>query len=390
MNMNRLKNKSRLFSVVILCIIPLLFFTCKKFVNFKDMILIAGTETDKLVKFTVESAPSSFSVTAVATAKVDEDIIVHFEIDTNLVEVYKAEKSADYYPAPEGSYELSSNSSVIKAGTNVSDPVTVTITSTADFIDGRPYMIPVTIKSVDGPLGVLEASRTIYLKVARVYQYNSIDISNYNFYRTYTFPDAYPNLSAFTFEIKCYINSWHSGNPPISRLCVWGPADGSMFNLLRFGEGGSAQNQLQWINSSGGVFSTTLFSTARWYTLSCVYDGAKCRLYVDGVLDNQFDAEGQVYSFGLLELGMSYSGYQNSQRFLGRVAEIRLWNRALSRTEIQNGICGVYSAAEGLVAYWKLNEGSGQDFFDATGHGYNMTWPYTVVWNSSDDNKCAQ
>jgi len=97
-----------------------------------------------------------------------------------------------------------------------------------------------------------------------------------------------------------------------------------------------------------------------------------------------------VYAFGLIEIGMSYSGYQNSQRFLGRVAEIRLWERALSRAEIQDGICGVYSGSPGLITYWKLNEGEGETFYDATGHGYDMTWPYTVVWDSSTDNKCAQ
>jgi hypothetical protein len=390
MKMNILRYKLRLLSLVIVILIPVLFTTCKKFVKFEDKILITGTETDKIAKFVVENTPSSFSVTATSTTKVSDDMTVHFDIDTTLVAVYEAEKNAVYYVAPEGSYELSSKTGVIKAGKSVSEAITVTITSTADYIDGRSYLIPVTIKSVDGSLEVLEPSRTIYLKVARVYKFNSLDISNYNFYRTMTFTTPHENMKEFTYEIKCFINSWHTGNPPISRVSVWGPADGSMFNLLRFGEGGSDVNQLQWINSSGSVFSNTRFATGRWYTISCVYTGTKCRLYVDGVLDNEFDAGGQVYSFSLLELGMSYSGYQNSQRYLGRIAEIRLWDRALSRTEIQEGICGVYSGADGIVAYWKLNEGTGQTFYDCTGHGYDMIWPYTAVWNTDDTNKCSQ
>jgi hypothetical protein len=389
--MNRLKYKLRYTPLALLFLATLMLSTCKEYVDFRDVILVTGTESDKIAKFTVESTPSSHSVTATSTTKVSEDVIINFDIDTTLIGKIKAERKATYYPAPAGSYELSSKRSVIKAGTSVSEPVTVTITSTENFIDGRVYMIPVTIKSVEGEYEVLEPSRTIYLRVSRVYSFNSIDISNYNFYRTITFPDnVYSNLREFTYEIKCYINSWHTGNPPISRLSNWGPPDESMFNLLRFGEGGSDVDQLQWINSSGSVFSNTRFALNRWYTISCVYTGTKCRLYVDGVLDNEFDAEGQVYAFGLIEIGMSYSGYQNSQRFLGRVAEIRLWNRALSRSEIQDGICGVYSGAPGLVTYWKLNEGEGQVFYDATGNGYNMTWPYEVVWNSSPDNKCAQ
>lgn len=374
-----------------LTVSALLLTTCREYVSFRDVILITGTETDKIAKFTVETTPSSHSVTATSTTKVTEDVIINFDVDTTLVKKIRDERKATYYAAPAGSYQLSSKTSVIKAGTSVSEPITVTINSTNDFIDGRVYIIPVTIKSVEGPFEVLEPSRTIYLRVSRVYNFNSIDISDYNFYRTITFPDnPYPNLNEFTYEIKCYVNSWHSGNPPISRLSNWGPPDESMFNLLRFGEGGSDVDQLQWINSSGSVFSNTRFSLNRWYTISCVYTGTKARLYVDGVLDNEFDAEGQVYTFGLIEIGMSYSGYQNSQRFLGRVSEIRLWNRALSRTEIQDGICGVYSGAPGLITYWKLNEGDGQTFYDATGNGYDITWPYPVVWNSSADNKCAQ
>lgn len=389
--MNNLNNKLKICTGLIIIMLAIVSNACKKYENLDDMVYITGTETDRLAKFTVEDIPSSFSVTATVTRKLEEDVSVHFKVDTSLVSDYNAEMSANYYVPPAGSYELSSTNAVIRERTNVSDPVTISITSTDDFMEGRSYMIPVTITEVDGPFDVLEPSRTIYLRVARVFYFNSVDISDHNFYHTYTFPDnAYAGLNEFTYEIKCYIDSWHSGNPPISRLSNWGPPDESMFNLLRFGEGGSDIDQLQWINTSGSVFSNTRFQLKRWYTISCVYDGSKARLYVDGVLDAEFDTEGQVYAFGLLELGMSYGGYEYSQRFLGRIAEVRLWNRALSRTEIQAGICGVYSGSPGLVAYWKLNEGEGQTFYDASGNGYDMVWPNTVVWNSDLDNKCAE
>jgi hypothetical protein len=389
--MNILTYRPRSFSLTALLAVVVLFTACKKYKSFKDVILITGTETNKLVKFTVENVPSSFGVTASASGKVDEDITVNFAVDTSLVAVYNEERSANYYPAPAGSYEVSANSGVIKAGTNTSDPIAVRIISTASFIDGRTYVIPVSIKNVTGALSVLESSRTIFLKIARVTQFNAVDLSNPNFYDSDTFPSPLSNISKFTFEVKCLVNAWHSGTPPISRLCNWGPVDQSMFNLLRFGEGGSQVNQLQWINSSGSCFSTTLFELNKWYTISCVYDGSSCKLYVDGVLDNSFDAAGQVYELGAIELGMSYPGYQNAQRFLGRIAEVRFWDRTLSKTEIQEGICGVDAAAQGLVAYWKMNEGTGNVFADRTGRGRDITWiKAPVVWNTAAANKCAQ
>lgn len=387
-----LKYNSGLLRIAMLSAIILLFGACKKYHEYKDVILITGTETSKITKFTVEGVPSSFAVSATATGKVSEDITVDFEIDTTLVAKYNTEVAANYYPAPAGSYDISGNTGVITNGTNVSSPVTVRITSTSNFVDGRSYIIPVTIKSVTGSLAVLESSRIIYLKIARVNQFNAIDISNPNFYDIDTFATPVTNINAFTFEIKCIVNSWHTGNPPISRLCNWGPVDQSMFNLLRFGEAGSQQNQLQWINSAGSVFSNTLFALGKWYTISCVYDGSTCKMYVDGTLDNSFDGLSKTYTFGALELGMSYPTYQSPQRFLGRIAEIRFWNRALSKTEIQEGICGVDASAHGLVSYWKLDEGSGNTFYDRTGNGRNITWTKApVVWNIDPvNNKCAQ
>lgn len=363
---------------------------CKKFVDYQDVILVTGTENNKLVKFTVENTPSSFGVSATATRKADADITVNFAADTSMVAAYNVETSAKYYVLPAGSYELSGTTGVIKAGSNISDAIIVRIVSTAALVDGRTYILPVTIKSVNGPLPVLEASRTIYLKVARVITFKSIDISDPAFYYPYTFTTPVNDISKYTFEIKCYINSWHTGSPPISRLCNWGPADQSLPNLLRFGEGGSQVNQLQWVSAEGSAFSTTLFALNTWYSISCVYDGTSYKMYVNGKLDASFDGAGKVYQFGALELGMSYAGYQTAQRFLGRIAEVRMWNRALSVTEIQEGLCGVDAGAGGLLGYWKMNEGSGSTFSDRTGKGRDMTWPKAPVWNSSVDNKCAQ
>jgi hypothetical protein len=371
--------------------IAVVFAACDKFVDFKDVIMMTGTEIDPVVKFTVENTPSSFSVSATSTGKVAENITVNFAVDTSLVAAYNKKVSANYYVLPSGSYDVSATSGVIKAGENVSDPVTVRITSTANFVDGRTYLLPITIKNVSGSKDVLEASRTIYLKIARVIQFKSLDISNPTFYATNAFAQPYNNISKYTFEIKCFVNSWHTGSPPISRLCNWGPVDESLPNLLRFGEAGSDQNQLQWVSAEGSVFSATRFALSTWYTISCVYDGRTYKLYVDGKLDASFEGAGKIYQLGALELGMSYAGYQTSQRFLGRIAEVRFWDRALATTEIQQGLCGVDAAAPNLVGYWKMNEGEGKTFFDRTGHGRDMVWPNSNgVWNSDLTNKCAQ
>lgn len=381
----------KLFLLGVVALGAVLTVACRKYKQFQDVILVTGTETDNVIKFTVENTPASMNVTASATGIVSQDITVNFAVDTSLVSQYNAQVNGNYFAAPANAFTISGTSGVIRSGTNVSAPITVSIVSTDSLRDGRSYLIPVTITSVSGPLKVLETSRTVFLKIARVEQFNSIDLSNYNFYDVDTFATPITNITQFTFEVKCFINSWHTGNPPISRLCNWGPADQTTFNLLRFGEAGSDTSQLQWINSAGGMFSNTHFALNTWYNISCVCDGSTYKLYINGNLDNSFAASGQSFTWGALELGMSYAGYQNAQRFLGRTAEIRFWNRPLSQTEIQQNLCGADPSAPGLVSYWKLNEGSGQTFYDATGNGRNIVWKKApVVWNADSVNKCAQ
>ncbi|MCD0488700.1 DUF1735 and LamG domain-containing protein [Pedobacter sp. MC2016-14] len=387
--MKTLKYNSRLFAVALICTIATVFSACEKSLSYKDAILITGTQENKMVKFIVEGVPSSYAVTATATEKVPNDVTVSFEVDTNLVAEYSKEMAAKYYAPPTGSYEMVGGDVTIKAGSNISDAVTVYMRSIANFVEGRTYVLPVKIKSVTGSLEVLDASRVIYLKIARVLDFKSIDISAPAFYYTYPFTTPVTNISKYTFEIKCFIDAFH-GTADISRLCNWGPIDESLPNLLRFGEAGSKINQLQWVSAEGSMFSKTEFTTKTWYTISCVYDGVTYKMYVNGKLDGSFSGGGKVYQFAMLELGMSYAGYQTSQRFLGRVAEIRFWDRALSVTEINEGICNVDAAANGLVSYWKMNEGSGNIFYDRTGKGRNMTWPKTTLWNASTENKCVQ
>jgi hypothetical protein len=375
----------------------------------KEVILVTGTESDPLVKFVVEDTPSSYIVTASATGKVAEDVNVEFALDTTLVSTYNGTHNTNYYAIPASAIEIDNTNVTIEAGSASSTGVNVKIVSTEDFKDGRTYIIPVTIKSVSGGnMDVLTASNTIYLRVSRVISFNSLDISNYNMYSSYIAPDdKIVDLPNFTYEIKCYINEWHTSPSQISRLCNFGPKDEGVTNLLRFGENGQDVNSLQWVSPGGSVISDTRFNTGQWYTITLTFDGSNYIMYVDGVKDAELAGE-TITTFQRLELGMSWRSYPSQQYFNGRVAEIRLWDRALSASEIQIGICGVDPNSEGLVAYWKLNEGEGHIFYDATGNGYDMDWSSVwrevssetglveedkssyVNWVFDDNNKCSQ
>jgi len=342
----------------------------------KKGIFVTGTETDPMTKFVVEGTPATFTVTAQTTKKVENDVKVTFAIDTTLVSAYNEKNQSSFYPIPAGCAEIENPEVTISAGTALSSGAQVKVTSTSSFQEGRTYLIPVTIKSVSNTSGeeIIESSRTVYLKVSRIIQFTSL-VNDYSFSSNYIFPDdKIATLTNFTFEIKVRADRFGSSGGSIERVCAWEEKDESNASMLRFGEAGYDGNQLQWVSPAGSVVSSTRFTPNQWYLISLVYDGSSMTMYVNGVKDASINASGITVKFQRFELGMSWGGYNYSQFFPGRFAEVRVWNRALSTNEMQNGLGSVDPHSSGLVAYWKMNEGEGHIFHDSTGNGYDMDW----------------
>jgi Concanavalin A-like lectin/glucanases superfamily len=86
--------------------------------------------------------------------------------------------------------------------------------------------------------------------------------------------------------------------------------------------------------SGGALFGTGALTTNTWTHLAGTYDGATLRLYVNGVQVSSRAQTGPVAtSTNPLQIGGD-SIY--GQYFQGRIDEVRVYNRALSATEIQS------------------------------------------------------
>lgn len=121
-----------------------------------------------------------------------------------------------------------------------------------------------------------------------------------------------------------------------------------------------------------------------WYHVAGTYDGDKLRIYVDGVLKNTSPSyPGNV------------SGLQLDNRFIGRwsspgfhwsglVDQVRVYNRALSGSEVGMLAVGGEPSVSGLVGYWRFEEGTGTSTADSSGKGNAgtlvglPTWEYDV------------
>jgi len=101
-------------------------------------------------------------------------------------------------------------------------------------------------------------------------------------------------------------------------------------------------------NSSGTSSSSTFISgqgTAEWLELKMYIDEV---LVCSEVIEPAVDAEGNRQP---LEIGRTGNNY-----FKGKIAEVKLWSRALEKGEIHQNLTG---QEEGLVAWWQLEENEG-------------------------------
>ena len=377
---------------------------------------ISGTENNPVVKFVVEDTPASYAVTVQATEKVPSDVRMVMAIDREKVEEYNAINKTNYYPIPEGAVELTDQEVVMKEGSAISSAAVVKVLSTEAFEEGCTYMVPVTIKSVAGGLtDVMTGSRTIYLRISRVISFAAVN-ANSSASSNFIFDKPIP-LSTFTYEMKIYPTGLANKGP--QRYCALEQADESKALLLRFNENGKPWKTLDIVAPNGryvtgatgeGDSAVGVFEPNQWYMISIVWNGSDMVVYVNGEKDTPWQytiAGSQAFNLNRFEIGMSWGGYGGSQSYTGRMAEMRIWNIARSQSDIASTLCSVDATAEGLLGYWKMNEGQGHIFRDSV-NGNDMDWDRSereknengylptpeagasVAWVKDAKNKCAQ
>ena len=111
----------------------------------------------------------------------------------------------------------------------------------------------------------------------------------------------------------------------------------------------------QVFNSGSGL------TDGNWHQLAMTYDGSNLKSFIDGVQTASNPVSGNL-SGTAGEIGRYLS---NSYVANGIIDEVRIYNRALSPSEITD----LYNYAPGPVAYWNFEEGNGGSANDTSGNG---------------------
>ncbi len=118
------------------------------------------------------------------------------------------------------------------------------------------------------------------------------------------------------------------------------------------------------------LYSNEVLSGGRWYHVVALRDGTTQAIYIDGQLDNSRTCSPDPIDFvggyddDKVSIGRVTSAGVGQYYVDGRIDDVRIYDRALSAPEIQE----LYGQAQdGLVAYWRFEEGSGLIAYDSAG-----------------------
>lgn len=141
--------------------------------------------------------------------------------------------------------------------------------------------------------------------------------------------------------------------------------------------GRSGKFRMQIRNDSGisqlsNKYSVNRIIPNRWYHFALTDNNGDIHLYINGVEDantinNSWDYTRSTYTFNRTVLGALIRNV-TSNYFNGYMDEIRLYNSALSETQVLDTyVTGLEQSASNLIGYYKLNEGSGTTATDSSG-----------------------
>ena len=409
------ENKNRMMMLFAFVLAMLCIASCDDAQNYAitdNQAYILGGFSEKFSSMYAEGVNQvPITVPVMMTRKDDtRDVKVKLEISEAALDAFNKRYNKDYVMYPECellSDEVTINKGVVGAGAILMvTPITKELDETGDT-----YAVPVTITSADG-IGIMKGSETFIYLIRRiprasVFTFNQVATSQLHTRKIF-FPLDMAKLNnqleftAYTMEFLLKFTNWSNGNNYDLINPTMGPEVGEIYTRL---EGGSA-------GLAAGVFNVKFNGDGesiagqppggtqlnRWYHVAFVFGNGKLQVYVNAMLTSQMDVTLPSLNFTpavlaatepvgfLLGAAAANSGYSSRVRARTQAAEVRLWSVARTADQIRENMYNVRPDSEGLMGYWKLNDGSGRYVKDYTGKnpdGYLIRVNYSGTNNNT-------
>lgn len=301
----------------------------------------------------------------------DEDVNVSFDAAPQLAATYNLNFNDNAQALPAVHYDIPVKSITIKAGDITSDNVVVLFKNTNVLDKSKRYVLPITITSAD--IDVLSSKRTAYFVFKGAALINVV-ANIEKMYFPITWKSKVNSLQTLTVEALVRSKDWVAGRD--NALSTVFGVEGSF--LLRIGDADRPRDQFQCVAPGGNFPNPNAVSglpVNEWVHLAVVYDATTGEriYYKDGVkVYADTNARGSVNLNGS---NGCYIGkaWDDSRWLPGEISEVRVWSIQRSAEEIAKSPYEVDPKSDGLIAYWKFNEGSGKTIKDHTGNGNDIT-----------------
>lgn len=364
---------------------------------FDNGVYIDAAEVKDVANFTFNNLRQTAQqqISAVLAYPSEQDIEVNFRVDPSLISHYNARLGSNYTILNTKYYKFSTQHVVIPKGEINSNTVTIDFFDLTDLEIDTSFLLPVTIDQASG-VGILDGSRTICYIVRRSSAITTaVSLAN-NFFEVPGFvagsptADVVNGLKQLTFEAIVRVNKFD----PLTEISTIMGIE--QYCLFRFGDLGFPRQQLQFAANEikfPNANEAKLLQTGEWYHVAVTYDteAKSAIIYVDGNEQSRIEdyGIGEPINLGkqkkgdfMFKIGHSYGEPEDMTRQLnGEICEVRIWNVIRSQEELYRNMYDVDPQTPGLKAYWKFNEGKGNNIVkDFTGNGNDAISHNDAVW----------
>lgn len=346
---------------VLLLLLCSLFYSCNnaEYGVIDNAIYFTDAETSANKVVYLDPQGSSVNLTVRSVNKLAANTSVECYVDPSALDRYNKRNGVSFVILPEELYTLPEKFT-ISEGEFISGIEKIDIKGfTKEMINsGNKFALPLTIKSVDG-IDLLPSSSSLILTIDPIVETSVISL------RAKSTPEVEQSgpyihvplsqplqLNTWTIEFRFRKNRMdHTVGQYFLTLSGEGGQE------IRFAIGGGHRF---WMRNNGAeTASNQLMEADKWYHAAIVADGSQISIYLNGVLDKTMPDPAGIQNIQ----NRFYIGFPNMNS--GETfwfSELRIWNTVRSESDIQFNMFGVNPKTEGLVGYWKFNEGSGVEF----------------------------
>lgn len=302
----------------------------------------------------------------------ENEITGKFVIDETLVERYSSIYGEEAVIFPKEQITIENPDIVIEKGSVKSSVAKITFSGIELLNRKTLYVAPVRLANVDG-IEMLDSKSILYYVFRGAALINVVpDV------REQCFPIEWKskeitNLPVLTFEALVNIEQFGTTKEKGHQSNYVFGNEGKF--LIRISDVGMDPAVINLVNNGGHVIrGSKRIPENQWAHIAVIWDSENnvSEIYINGEKDS---STGSAY--GALDLSKNCSvipidSSEPARYFNGMMSEVRVWSVRRTPEELKDNMYYIDPKTPGLIAYWKMDEGTGTTVKDYTGHGNDI------------------